>query len=160
MMLPTWYGVGAALHDRLRKAAGARRYREMYRSWPFFRTVVDNCAMGVAKADMHAARQYVRLVEPAALGRRIFRTITREFERTRGALLKISRQRQILDNAPAIQRSIRVRNPYTDPLNFIQAELLRRARQPRCKGGPELECLNSAILLSINGIAAAMQETG
>jgi phosphoenolpyruvate carboxylase len=160
MMLPTWYGVGAALHDRLSKAAGARRYREMYRSWPFFRTVVDNCAMGVAKADMHAARQYVRLVEPAALGRRIFRTITREFERTRGVLLKISRQRQILDNAPAIQRSIRVRNPYTDPLNFIQAELLRRARNLEGKGGPELERLNSAILLSINGIAAAMQETG
>ena len=160
MMLPTWYGVGAALHDRIRKPAGARRYREMYRSWPFFRTVVDNCAMGVAKTDMNAARQYVRLVEPAALGRRIFRTITREFERTRGVLLKISRQRQILDNAPAIQRSIQVRNPYTDPLNFIQAELLRRARSLEGKGGPELERLNSAILLSINGIAAAMQETG
>ena len=75
-------------------------------------------------------------------------------------LLKISGQRRILDNAPAIQRSIQVRNPYTDPLNFIQAELLRRARSLEHKGGPELERLNSAILLSINGIAAAMQETG
>jgi phosphoenolpyruvate carboxylase len=160
MMLPTWYGVGSALAERIADPAALRRYRRMYADWSFFRTLVDNCMMGVAKADLAAARQYVRLVEPASLGRRVFAAITSEFERTRRALLAVSGCREILDQSPAIQRSIRLRNPYTDPLNFIQAELLARARAVEKRSEEELERLHAAILLSINGIAAAMQETG
>jgi phosphoenolpyruvate carboxylase len=160
MMLPTWYGVGSALAERIADPAALRRYRRMYADWSFFRTLVDNCMMGVAKADLAAARQYVRLVEPASLGRRVFAAITSEFERTRRALLAVSGCREILDRSPAIQRSIRLRNPYTDPLNFIQAELLGRARAAEKRSEEELERLHAAILLSINGVAAAMQETG
>ncbi len=156
-MIPSWYGMGSALAPALRDAECLRMYRAMYDGWSFFRTLVDSCAMGVAKADLRVAGEYAALVRPAALRDRIFGRITREFALTRRALLAVSGQREILDNAPVIQRSIRLRNPYTDALNYLQADLLRRARTAR---PAEQEQINAALLLSINGIAAAMQETG
>jgi phosphoenolpyruvate carboxylase len=158
-MIPSWYGVGSALAPALQDPPLLRRYREMYEGWAFFRTVVDNCAMGVAKADLHVAEEYAALVKPTALRKRIFDRIAREFATTRRVLLAITAHREILDNAPVIQKSIRLRNPYTDALNYIQAELLRRSQLENIDD-EEGERINSAILLSINGIAAAMQETG
>ncbi len=156
-MIPSWYGMGSALGSSLPQEEKLRQYRAMYGNWSFFRTLIDTCSMGVAKADLQVAGQYAALVRPAALRHRIFGRITREFALTKRALLAISNQREILDSAPVIQRSIRLRNPYTDALNYLQAELLRRARTARA---PDQDQLNSALLLSINGIAAAMQETG
>jgi phosphoenolpyruvate carboxylase len=158
-MIPSWYGVGSALAPALQDPALLERYREMYEGWAFFRTILDNCAMGIAKADLHVAEEYAALVEPAALRKRIFGKIAREFAATRRVLLAISGHGEILDNAPVIQKSIRLRNPYTDALNYIQAELLHRAHL-EAVDDDERERVNSAILLSINGIAAAMQETG
>jgi phosphoenolpyruvate carboxylase len=156
-MIPSWYGMGTALGPALEDETRLRMYREMYGQWSFFRTLIDSCSMGVAKADLNVAEQYASLVRPAALRDRVFGRIRREFALTRKALLAISNQGEILDNAPVIQRSIRLRNPYTDALNYIQADLLRRARRAPPE---EQEQISAALLLSINGIAAAMQETG
>jgi phosphoenolpyruvate carboxylase len=159
-MIPSWYGMGSALSPALRDRGLMARYKQMYERWPFFRNLLDNCAMGIAKADLHVAEEYAALVEPASLRKRIFGRISNELALSRRALLAISGQRRILDNAPVIQKSIRLRNPYTDALNYIQAELLRRTKEAAEGDDEGRERLNSAILLSINGIAAAMQETG
>jgi phosphoenolpyruvate carboxylase len=159
-MIPSWYGVGSALSPALHNPLQMERFSQMYRGWPFFCNLVDNCAMGIAKADLHVAEEYASLVEPASLRKRIFGRISHELALARRAVLAISGQRRILDNVPVIQKSIRLRNPYTDALNYIQAELLRRTRDAAGEDDEERERLNSAILLSINGIAAAMQETG
>ncbi|MCS6860400.1 MAG: phosphoenolpyruvate carboxylase [Abditibacteriales bacterium] len=160
MMLPSWYGCGTALAEVVQQPNGVTLLQRMYREWSFFRTLIDNCQNALAKADMHTAEQYARLVQPAALGERMFASILDEFIRTRTMLLTVTQQSNLLDNAPVIQKSIRLRNPYTDPLNYLQVELLRRARRLKDADSGEVERLSAAILVSINGIAAAMQETG
>jgi phosphoenolpyruvate carboxylase len=160
MMIPSWYGCGTALAEAAQQRDGVQRLREMYRQWSFFRTLIDNCQMALAKADMPTAERYARLVQPSSLGERVFSTLLNEYKRTHAMLLTVTGQSHLLDNAPVIQKSIRLRNPYTDPLNTLQAELLRRAWRLKDTDSGEIERLNAAILLSINGIAAAMQETG
>ena len=160
MMIPSWYGCGTALSEVAQQPGGVSLLREMYRQWSFFRTLIDNCQTALAKADMHTAEWYARLVHPSSLGERMFASIFNEYTRTRAMLLAVTQQSNLLDNAPVIQKSIRLRNPYTDPLNTLQAELLRRAWRLKDADSGEVERLNAAILLSINGIAAAMQETG
>ena len=139
-MIPSWYGMGTALGSALEDEEQLRTYRAMYQEWSFFRTLIDSCSMGVAKADLNVAEQYAGLVRPAALRDRVFGRIKREFALTRKALLAISGQREILDNAPVIQRSIRLRNPYTDALNYLQADLLRRARNAHAGDQEQINC--------------------
>lgn len=158
MMIPSWYGVGSALNEVSNVPGGAECLQNMYNRWPFFKTIIDNCQMALAKADIGTATQYSSLVEPQGLTSKFFTKIKEEYDLTRKMLLLITSQNEILDNMPIIQKSIRLRNPYTDPLNYIQVELLKRLKETSDTNTQEQ--IKAAILLSINGIAAAMQETG
>jgi phosphoenolpyruvate carboxylase len=132
----------------------------MYREWAFFRTVIDNAQVSLAKADMGIARLYGELVEDEGVREMILGEIVAEFERTRAWILRITGQREILDNDPTLQRSVRLRNPYVDPLNFLQVSLLRRLRGLEDMEGAEAEGILQAIFLTINGIAAGLKNTG
>jgi phosphoenolpyruvate carboxylase len=156
-LLPGWLAVGTAV-DALVEEDPARRLallRRMYRRWPFFRSTISNIEMTLAKTDFQIARQYAGLVGDRASGRRIFRLLEEEYERTVAAVLAITEQRELLEKTPMLKRSIAVRNPYVDPLSYLQVELLARRR-----GGRDDERALNATLLTINGIAAGMRNTG
>ena len=164
--LPGWYGVGAALGAyAAQSAAHLDRLRRMYQEWPFFTTLIDNAQMSLAKADLDIAARYAALVQDQANANRIFGTIADEYNRTVTVLLQLTGQSALLDTAPVLQKSIRLRNPYVDPLSFLQVELLRRLRAlPPDGDSEELKTqrrdLRAAVLLSVNGIAAGMKNTG
>jgi phosphoenolpyruvate carboxylase len=173
-VLPSWYGVGTALAAYVVQEPGSlEELRRMYRQWPFLRAFLDNMQMTLSKADMHIARHYAMLVEDEHLRQQLSTTILEEYERTRHMLLEIVGGSALLDNTPVLQRSIRRRNPYVDPLSHFQVTLLRRLR---ALGGPlvldesmqettseqdrERARLTYAVLLTINGIAAGLRNTG
>jgi len=164
--LPGWYGVGAALAGYADQSPDhLARLREMYRRWPFFATMLDNAQMSLAKADMDIAARYARLVGDQEMAQRIYGTIAAEFDRSVGIICRITDQDALLDNQPVLQKSIRLRNPYVDPLSFLQVELLRRLRALPPEGdSEELKAqrrdLRAAVLLSINGVAAGVKNTG
>src|SRR5262249_51363713 len=145
---PPPYGAGRALSAL---DAGARR--ELYRTWPFLAMLVDNLEMTLAKTSLEIAAQYLSLVPAAAEPERIFGLVEAEHARTLDAVLETLESPQLLDRQPLLQRSVQLRNPYVDPLNAIQVELLRRHR------GGEEEALRP-LLRSITGIAAALRNTG
>lgn len=159
--VPGWFGVGAALAAETETPEAAARLRRLYAQWPFFRAVIDNAQQEMARARLAIARCYsARAPASAALDERI----AAEFGRAEAAILSITGQRALLDNNPVIQKTIRFRNPDTDLLNLMQVELLRRAQSERgAANSPEdgsREELQSALLLSVNALAAAMQSTG
>ena len=143
-LLPAWYGCGEAF-----AAADAGELRGLYRDWPFFRTLVQNLEMTLAKSSMSIAAEYLELVDDAAL----WQPIADEHERTVAYVLEIVEAGELLDRHPVVQRSIRLRNPYVDPINAIQVSLLRRYR-----GGDEAAV--PPLLRSIAGIAAGLRNTG
>jgi phosphoenolpyruvate carboxylase len=156
--LPGWYGFGSAV----RTWAGEDPQRwdllaTMYREWPFFRTMLDNSQVSMRKADMLIAEVYASLAAPEDR-EAVFPRLREEFERTEAAICRLTGQRDLLDDAPWLQRSIRVRNPYIDPMNYIQVALLRRLRAGASP--PETVELKDAVLLSVNGIAAGLRNTG
>ncbi|MDX1662854.1 MAG: phosphoenolpyruvate carboxylase [Candidatus Promineifilaceae bacterium] len=159
-VLPGWYGVGAALEAYTTSAERLRQLQEMYREWPFFRVVLDNAQVSLGKADMGIARLYAGLVEDEAVREEIFGQIASAFEQTRRWILQITGQQEILDNEPTLQRAIRRRDPYVDPLNFIQVSLLRRLRALDDPEAPEAQPLLQTIFLTINGVAAGLKNTG
>jgi len=157
--VPGWYGFGAAV-DRflsLRAMAGLSALREMYREWPFFRAIVDFMQMSTQKADMHIARHYAGLVQNGRLGGKFYRMIRKEFDTTIQAILSITQQEEVLDNSYALKHSIRLRNPYVDPISYAQVILLKRLRRA---AGKSREALERAALLSINGVAHGLRNTG
>ncbi len=159
-VIPSWYGVGTALADFCAsRADGLATLRAMYREWPFFSNLVDNAQLDVAKADMGIAELYASLVPDEALRAAIFGRIRAEHGRTAQMLCAVLDQAELLDDTPVIKRSIERRNPYVDPLNFIQVALLRRLRQ-LAPDTPEHEALLDAVLTTVNGIAAGMKTTG
>jgi phosphoenolpyruvate carboxylase len=129
----------------------------MYREWPFFRTMIDNSQVSMRKADMLIAGVYASLADPTDR-EAVFSRIHDEFERTEAAICRVTGQHDLLDDAPWLQRSIRVRNPYIDPMNYIQVALLRRLRAGTTPA--EADELRDALLLSVNGIAAGLRNTG
>jgi phosphoenolpyruvate carboxylase len=143
-LLPAWYGCGSAFAD-----AAVDDLRALYREWPFFRTLVQNLEMTLAKSSIEIARGYLALVADA----RLWPVIEAEHERTVAAVLEIVEADRLLDRHPVVQRSIRVRNPYVDPMNAIQVELLARHRAGD-------ESVEPALLRSIAGIAAGLRNTG
>jgi phosphoenolpyruvate carboxylase len=164
-LLPGWLAVGTALGNFIesRPRENLRLLREMYREWPFFHSTISNIEMTLAKADFQIARQYASRALDRNLGRRIFRMLEEEYERACRVTLQITGERRLLDQSPVLQRSITVRNPYVDPLSFLQVELLARRRQKDGKAemsARDREKLLYAILLTINGIAAGMRNTG
>ncbi len=161
LTLPGWYGFGTAVHQFLHENP-AQPHREalallqkMYRQWPFFGALLSNMDMVLAKSDLALGSRYAELVEDARLRKRIFASIEAEWHRTVEALQAITGEKQRLATNPALQRSIRHRFPYIDPLHHLQVELVRRHREGRTD-----ERAQRGIHISINGIAAALRNTG
>jgi phosphoenolpyruvate carboxylase len=153
-LLPAWYGCGSALEP-----APVRELRRLYRSFAFFRSLIENLEMTLAKSSLEIARGYLTLVPEEADPERLFRTIEEEHERAVAAVLDIVQARRLLDRHPVVQRSIDLRNPYVDPMNAIQVELLARYRDPRADEAARAQ-VRPSLLRSIGGIAAALRNTG
>jgi phosphoenolpyruvate carboxylase len=157
LTLPGWYGLGAALEAWAETGTEWELLGAMYREWTFFRTLVDNAQVSLRKADLLIGGVYAGLAD-LETRTEIFPLLRAEYERTEAALRRLTGQTDLLDHEPWLQRSIRVRNPYIDPMNYIQVALLRRLRS--APQGPEAEALREAVLLSVNGIAAGLRNTG
>ena len=156
LMLPGWFGFGSAVETWLKENPdGMDLLRRMVANWPFFRTLLSNMDMVMAKADLVIAARYSELVSDPALREEIFARIQAEFERTRHFLLAIEQQDVLLAENPLLSRSIRNRFPYMDPLNHLQIELLRRHR-----AGEGDERVRRGIHMSINGVAAGLRNSG
>lgn len=160
--LTGWFGFGTAVKaflagkDRPERLALLQR---MHKQWPFFRTLLSNMDMVMAKSDLRVAARYVDLVEDRKLGKRLFAAIQAEWEATEEALATITGEPQRLASNPALARSIEHRFPYLDPLNHLQVELIRRYRSRRA-GDPAQERVQRGIHISINGVAAGLRNTG
>jgi phosphoenolpyruvate carboxylase len=144
VLLPAWFGCGSAF-----AAAGDDTLRDLYERLPFFRTVVDNLEMTLAKSSLSIARGYLRLVRDPAL----FATIEAEHKQAVAGVLAATGVSHLLERQPMLRRSVDLRNPYVDPMNAVQVDLLRRHR-----AGDETAQL--PLLRSIAGIAAALRNTG
>jgi phosphoenolpyruvate carboxylase len=153
--LPGWYGLGTAL-----ARADAGRLREMYAGWPFFRAILDNAEMSLLKADMGIAALYSELVPSRPLATAVFTRIGNEFVRTRESILRATGHAELMDGDPVIQRSVHLRNPYVDPLNYLQVEMLRRLRSLADQDGDDAARYREIIVVTINGIAAGLRNTG
>ena len=155
-LLPAWFGVGWALERfAARGTSEEALLREMVETFPAFEDLVRNVEVGMAKADLPIARRYAELVEDSGLRERVFSLVVEEFERTRRMVLRMTGQTRLLETNPVLARSIRLRNPYVDPMSLIQVDLLRRKR-----AGEESDELNYALAATINGIAAGLRNTG
>jgi phosphoenolpyruvate carboxylase len=154
--LPGWYSLGSGLKAFTDKAL----LHEMYTGWPFFRTLLDNSEASLLKADMDIAALYVDLVTDRELAVRIFASIRNEFKHTRQAVLSISGHQSLMELEPLTQDAVRLRDPYIDPLNYIQIEMLRRLRRLPDQDGADARTLREVIVLTINGIAAGLKNTG
>lgn len=155
--LPGWYGLGSAVTEFLAaKPDGMTMLRDMYARWPFWRTLIDNAQMILAKADLVIARLYADLVSDQEVASRIYGRIETEYRGAADAVCRVTGQTALLERSPVLGTSIERRNPYVDPLSFIQLVLLRRIRaneEPR-------EELITAVLESINGVASGLKNTG
>jgi phosphoenolpyruvate carboxylase len=156
IVLPAWYGLGTALAEA-RDDVGLAQLREMERDWPFFAALLANAEMACAKADLRIAARYVALWDEAEPRDRIWGAIEAEFARTTEEILRLRDARRLLDGSPVLQASIDRRNPYVDPLSLLQVVVLRRVRA--AQDGPD-EALGRLSLLSINGIAGGLRNTG
>jgi phosphoenolpyruvate carboxylase len=159
--LPGWFGIGTALAHAIDHGE-LQRLSAMYEQWPLFRSLLENAQLSLGRADRSVARLYSGLVDPEDLRGRIWGFISDEWERCERALLAVTGQEAILQHSPVLQRSIRLRNPYVDPLSFAQVSLLRRLRALPVdgRGREERESTRRLVELTINGIAAGLQSTG
>jgi phosphoenolpyruvate carboxylase len=157
LMLPGWYGFGSAVAAWVEKhpGSGMKILQTMAEDWPFFRTLLSNMDMVLAKSDIGIAARYKELVVDAQLREAIFTRLCDEYERSKQALLTILKQQSLLERNPALGRTIRDRFPYIDPLNHVQLELLKRYR-----AGDTDDRVVQAIHLTINGIAAGLRNSG
>jgi phosphoenolpyruvate carboxylase len=151
-ILPAWYGVGSAFEEFGARPSGRAELLEMYKVWPFFRTVLDNVEMVVAKTDLTIAARYAALAPPD-VKRAVWPAIRAEHRRTKQWIKVLTGSRKLLERNPTLERSIRLRNPYVDPLNLMQVELVRRRRAGDDNAARPLS-------LTVNGIAAGMRNTG
>jgi len=159
-IIPSWYGVGYAFETFCQQATGhLALLRSMYRDWLFFNTLIENVQLDLAKADMGIAELYASLVTDDRVRAAIFPHMQTEHARACDMICQITEQKALLENSPVMQRSIERRNPYVDPLNFIQVDLLRLLRQAP-PDTPEYDRLLTLVQATINGIAAGMKNTG
>ncbi len=152
-LLPAWFGCGAALHAFGLEGERLAWLRRLYAEWPFFRALLENLEMTLAKSSFEIAEAYVSLVPAAAEPQRFWQALSSEHARTVAAVLSIVEADELLDRHPVVQRAIRLRNPYVDPMNAIQVELLHAWRRGD-------DAARRPLLRSIAGIAAALRNTG
>jgi phosphoenolpyruvate carboxylase len=150
--LPGWFGLGSGL-----AVLSAELTTEMVREWPFFRTIVDFAQMSLAKADLDIFERYLELVPPEL--RRRFRAIIHEEHARTVEQVELATGHELLEHDPTLARSIELRNPYVDPISFLQVELLKRLRALP-EESPDREGLEYAVLVSLLGVAAGMRNTG
>lgn len=156
LMLPGWYGFGAAVDGYLvANSDGLATLRRMVKAWPFFKSLLSNMDMVLAKTDLAIASRYAELVADVELRERIFSQIKAEWALTRKHLLAILEQDDFLADNPVLKRSLQLRSPYMDPLNHLQVELLKRHR-----AGETDERVARGIHLSINGVASGLRNSG
>jgi phosphoenolpyruvate carboxylase len=160
-VFPGWYGLGSALEQFAAKGPEqAKLLQTMYKEWMFFKATIDNAQLTLLKADMQIAFRYALLVPDEAIRVRIFDIIAAEFSRTEHAILAITGQKALLENEPVLAKSVHLRNPYIDPLNYIQVEMIRRLRSLEDKTTPEADELRAVIELTINGVSGGLKNTG
>jgi len=160
-VFPGWYGLGSALEQYAAKGPGeAALLRTMYKEWMFFKATIDNAQLTLLKADMRIAFHYALLVPDESIRVRIFDTIAGEFSRTEQAILAITGQKTLLEREPVLAKSVQLRNPYIDPLNYIQVEMIRRLRGLENKQSDEADALRAVIELTINGVSGGLKNTG
>jgi len=170
-VVPAYFGVGHALEhfiqhnnpdvpQEARKAANLAQLQTMARDFPLFLDIIRNVEIALAKADFAIARLYADLVEDKALRDRVFATLHNEFELTRRMILAVTRQESVLQANPVLDHSIRLRNPYVDPMSLIQVEMIRRKRASVARGEAVPVEIDRAITATINGISAGLRNTG
>ena len=155
-VLPAWFGVGHALSRFIAlDPQNLSLLKTMVREFPMFAALLSNTETGLAKSDMEVARQYAALVPDVELRERVFTMIEEEYHLSVSTLLQITEQTRLLERNAPLEQSIRLRNPYVDPMSLMQLELLRRKR-----AGEQSDALNTALAATINGIAAGLRNTG
>lgn len=160
-LVPAWYAAGTGIQSFYQgKPENLETLKQMYASFPFFTTLIDSLQMAIAKADLVIAKEYTSMYGDEESRSRIFGLIEEEFRLTKQLILDITGQQEILDNVPVIQESIRLRNPYVDPLSYLQVQLLTELRAQRDSEEEDDQELLREVLLTINGIAAGLRNTG
>src|SRR5271165_1121674 len=154
-LVPAWFGVGYAIEEYAKHASGMALLQAMMGEFPLFIDLIRNVEMALAKADLVIASLYASLVPEFELRERVFSKLNAEFDRTLSAVLAVTGQRELLERNQVLARSIRLRNPYVDPMSLIQVDLLRRKRT-----GEDTDEVNRAIAGTINGISAGLRNTG
>lgn len=156
-MIPAWYAAGTGLQSFIDQGTGNLDILQtMYKEWSFFHATINNLQMALLTADMGSAKEYLELVEDPEVAQRIFENIVDEYERTKQALLQVTGNDSLLSNSPNIKESVHLRNPYVDPLNYLQVNLIRQLRE---SSDPSEELVTD-VLLTINGLAAGLVNTG
>jgi phosphoenolpyruvate carboxylase len=155
LLIPAWFGVGFALSQFIERPGALALLQEMAREFPLFIDLVRNSELALGKVDLGTARLYASLVENTVLRERIYGIFQDEFHRTVGALLAVTGQIELLQKNVVLNRSIKLRNPYVDPMHLIQVDMLRRKR-----AGEDTPEVNRAIAATISGIAAGLRNTG
>jgi phosphoenolpyruvate carboxylase len=163
-LLPAWYGLGHALEKFVadHSPAGLDLLRRMYRGWPFFSILINNAETSLAKTDLYIASLYADLVRPRRLGEEIFQRIRQEYDRSVRLVLEVAESKKLLERQPVLAESIRLRNPYVDPLNFLQTRFLEAWRRSRrsTRGLPSADPLLHLLQITVGGIAFGMKSTG
>jgi phosphoenolpyruvate carboxylase len=155
LLVPAWFGVGFAVDQYLGRPGALEMLQTMAREFPLFIDLLRNVEMALGKADLGTARLYSTLVQDAKLRERIYDLFEAEFHRTLRAVLAITRQKELLETNQVLAHSIKLRNPYVDPMHLIQVDMLRRKR-----AGENTAEVNRAIAATINGISAGLRNTG
>ena len=155
LLVPAWFGVGYAIEQYMARPGALELLQTMAQEFPLFIDLLRNVEMALGKADLATARLYSTLVEDQSLRERVYDMFEAEFHRSARAVLQITRQKELLETNRVLAHSIRLRNPYVDPMHLIQVDMLRRKR-----GGEDTPEVNRAIAATISGIAAGLRNTG
>jgi phosphoenolpyruvate carboxylase len=155
LLVPAWFGVGYALDRFLKEPGALEMLQAMAQEFPLFIDLLRNVEMALGKVDLVTARLYAQLVEDAKLRERIYDMFEGEFHRTVRALLAVTGQKELLENNQVLAHSIKLRNPYVDPMHLIQVDMLKRKR-----AGEDTAEINRAIAATISGISAGLRNTG